>query len=61
MAALAGLEPVAHGGLAGAVVESLVVLAVGGVFAAIWLRERRARRARGGARRGELRDDGSER
>jgi hypothetical protein len=61
VAALAGLEPVAHGGLAGAVVESLVVLAVGGVLVAVWLRERKARRERGDVRRGELRDDGSER
>jgi hypothetical protein len=31
----------AHGGLAGAIVETLVVLAVVGVFVAVWLRERR--------------------
>jgi hypothetical protein len=42
VAALAGL--VAHGGTAGAVVESLVVLAVVFVFVAVWLRERRAQR-----------------
>lgn len=34
----------AHGGTAGAVVESLVVLAVVSVFVAVWLRERRAQR-----------------
>ena len=42
MAALAGL--VAHGGLGGAVVEGLVVVAILVVFAAVWLRERRAGR-----------------
>lgn len=36
---------IAHGGVAGAVVEALVVVAVIGVFAAIWLRERGARRS----------------
>jgi hypothetical protein len=34
---------VAHGGVEGAVVEILVALAVVGVFAAVWLRERRPR------------------
>jgi len=34
---------VAHGGLGGAVVESLVVLGIVGVFVTLWLRERRAR------------------
>lgn len=41
MAALAGL--VGHGGAGGAVVETLVVLTIVGVFFAVWLRERRAR------------------
>ena len=41
MGALAGL--VAHGGVAGAVVESLVTLAVLGVLVAVWLRERKGR------------------
>ena len=41
MGALAGL--VAHGGVAGALVEILVALAVLGVFVAVWLRERRER------------------
>jgi hypothetical protein len=33
---------VAHGGPAGAIVESLIVLAVVGAFVAVWLNERRA-------------------
>jgi hypothetical protein len=37
----------------------MVAVAVAGVLGAVWLRERRARRERS-ARRGELRDDGSE-
>ena len=41
MGALAWL--VAHGGVAGAIVEALVVLAVVGVLAAVWLRERKDR------------------
>lgn len=52
MAALAGL--VAHGGVAGAIVELLVVLAVIAVLMAVWLRERREGREQGPAR---LRDD----
>jgi hypothetical protein len=36
---------VAHGGAAGAIAEALVGLAVVGVFAAIWIRERSVRRA----------------
>ena len=48
---------IAHGGLVGALAEILVLVAVVGVFAAVWLRERRA----GGeaAHEGEavLRDD----
>ncbi len=35
----------AHGGVAGAIAEGAIALAVVGVFAAIWLRERSARRA----------------
>jgi hypothetical protein len=35
---------VAHGGVAGAIVESLIVLAVISVLLAVWLRERRAPR-----------------
>jgi len=42
MAALAWI--VAHGGTAGAIVESLVFVAVAAVFLAVWLRERRGSR-----------------
>jgi len=48
MAALAGL--VAHGGLAGALVEALVFLLVAGVLIAVWLRERRSGHDEGSAR-----------
>jgi hypothetical protein len=34
---------VAHGGVGGAIVESLLVLGIAAVFVAVWLRERRAR------------------
>jgi hypothetical protein len=34
----------AHGGVAGAVIELLLVLGVVAVFVAVWLRERRASR-----------------
>ena len=40
MGALPGL--VAHGGVAGAVAEALVGVAVLGLFVAVWLRERKA-------------------
>ena len=43
MAALARLGLVAHGGVGGAIVESLLVLGIAAVFVALWLRERRAR------------------
>jgi mannose/fructose/N-acetylgalactosamine-specific phosphotransferase system component IIC len=49
VASLAGL--VAHGGVAGAIAESLIAVAVVGIFVAIWIRERRARK--------EQADDGS--
>ena len=39
MAALPGL--VAHGGVGGAIVESLLVLTILAIFLAVWLRERR--------------------
>lgn len=42
MAAVAGL--IAHGGVGGAIVETLLVVAIAAVFVAVWLRERRARR-----------------
>lgn len=35
----------AHGGVAGAIVEALVALAVVLVLAAVWMRERRSRRS----------------
>ncbi|MGH3077428.1 MAG: hypothetical protein ACRDPZ_04525 [Gaiellaceae bacterium] len=35
---------VAHGGLAGAIVEAAIVLALVAVLVAVWLRERRADR-----------------
>ena len=38
----------AHGGLVGAVAESAIALAVVGVFVAVWLRERSARRRTAG-------------
>jgi ABC-type phosphate transport system permease subunit len=37
---------VAHAGAAGLVVEALLAASVIGVFAAVWLRERRAGRSR---------------
>jgi len=40
MGSVAGV--IAHGGVAGAVVEAFIALAVLGVFAAVWLRERRS-------------------
>jgi hypothetical protein len=38
--------PLAHGGVLGAIAEAMVGLAVLGVFVAIWLRERSARKER---------------
>ena len=43
MARHAGL--IAHGGVGGLIVESLLALTVVAVFAAVWLRERRAGRS----------------
>jgi hypothetical protein len=34
---------IAHGGVGGAIVEALLVLSIGAIFLAIWLRERRSR------------------
>ena len=45
MAALPRL--VAHGGVGGAIVESLLVLTILAIFLAVWLRERRANRSHG--------------
>ena len=36
---------IAHGGVGGAIVESLLVVGIAAVFVAVWLRERRATRA----------------
>jgi hypothetical protein len=46
MAALAGLALLAHGGVGGAIVETLLALSVAGIFLAVYLRERRAGRSR---------------
>jgi hypothetical protein len=40
------LTVVAHGGVGGLVVEGLLAATVLGVFAVVWLRERRANRSR---------------
>jgi hypothetical protein len=37
---------IAHGGVGGLIVEGLLALTVVGIFAAVWLRERRAGRSR---------------
>jgi hypothetical protein len=55
VAALAGL--IAHGGVAGALVEILVLLAVVGVFVSIWLRERRVGEESPSGGEARLRDD----
>jgi hypothetical protein len=55
MAPLAGLGPLAHGGLAGAIAESLVAIAISAELIAVWVRERRAGRASDGPAR--LRDE----
>lgn len=55
MASVAGL--VAHGGLVGAIVESLVLLTVAAVLIAVWLRERRAGREQPHDGPARLRDD----
>jgi hypothetical protein len=43
VAAVAGLIPLAHGGVGGAIVEALLALSIAGVFLAVYLRERRSR------------------
>ena len=53
MAAVAGLT-VAHGGVYGAVGETLIAVAIAAFFLAVWLRERRRSSGRAPA---ELRDD----
>jgi hypothetical protein len=44
VAAVAGL--IAHGGLAGAIAESLIAVSVAAVLLAVWIRERRVSRLR---------------
>jgi uncharacterized membrane protein len=46
-----------HGGLAGGIAEAFVGLAVVGVFVAIWLRERSARREQEDADLSDLEED----
>ena len=42
MAAVAGLRPfVAHGGVGGAIIETLLAVSIAGIFLAVYLRERR--------------------
>jgi hypothetical protein len=36
---------VAHGGVGGAIVETLLVISIAAIFFAVWLRERRAGRS----------------
>jgi hypothetical protein len=55
MAPFAGI--VAHGGLAGAIVESLLFLTVAAVLIAVWLRERKAGRDQAQDGPARLRDD----
>lgn len=40
------MTPLAHGGTAGLIIEGLLAVSVLGLFAAVWLRERRASRSR---------------
>jgi hypothetical protein len=51
VAPLAGLGLLAHGGVAGAIAESLVAIAISAVLIAVWIRERRAGRASDGPAR----------
>jgi hypothetical protein len=45
--------PLAHGGLVGAIAEASVAIVVTGIFVAVWLRERSARKH---AAENEIRD-----
>lgn len=54
MALVAGI--VGHGGVAGAVVESLVFLTVAAILIAVWLRERRSGRDHAHDSPAQLRD-----
>jgi hypothetical protein len=48
MAALAAVPGlIAHGGLAGAIVESFVAISIVAVLLTVWIRERRVSRLRG--------------
>lgn len=49
-------ELIAHGGVAGAIVEALIVVAVASILVAVWLRERQAGRDRADGP-AKLRDD----
>jgi len=60
VAALPGVGLLAHGGVAGAVAEALVVLAVAGVLVAVWLRERAGKGELEEPRASELTDHDSE-
>jgi hypothetical protein len=42
VAPVTGLALVAHGGIAGAMAEALVAIAVAAVLVAVWIRERRS-------------------
>jgi hypothetical protein len=46
VAALSLTPLLAHGGVGGAIVETLLALSVAGVFLAVYLRERRSGRSR---------------
>jgi hypothetical protein len=47
VAPVAGLAPVvAHGGVGGAIVETLLAVSIAGIFLAVYLRERRGGRSR---------------
>jgi hypothetical protein len=48
---------IAHGGVAGAIAESVLTIAVIALFVVVWMRERRSSKRRGAAR---LRDDGDD-
>jgi hypothetical protein len=48
---------IAHGGVAGAIAESVVAIAVIALFVVVWMRERRRSKPRGAAR---LRNDGDD-
>jgi hypothetical protein len=46
VAPVAGLAPlVAHGGVGGAIIETLLAVSIAGIFLAVYLRERRSGRS----------------